>query len=98
MSLIRRCELFITPRETLEGADAVETYLSFLVIIEAQTACNAFLVEIYLENVFKQWQRIKLASAVEDVGSLYGTISHFGGIFGSAPSELKTALESTRMQ
>ena len=71
-------------------------YLSFLVIIEAQTACNAFLVEIYLENVFKQWQRLKLASAVEDVGSLYGTISHFGGIFGSAPSELKTALESTQ--
>ena len=49
-------------------------YLSFLVIIEAQTACNAFLVEIYLENVFKQWQRLKLASAVKDVGSLYGTV------------------------
>ena len=70
-------------------------YLSFLVIIEAQTACNAFLVEIYLENVFKQWQRLKLLKVLAPYMADIGTISHFGGIFGAAPSELKTALEST---
>ena len=83
MSLIRRCELFITPRETLEGAP-LETYLSFLVIIEAQSACNAFPVEIHLENVFKQWQcHPKLVARFKDVGSIFGTMSHFQRNLGS---------------
>ena len=83
VSLIRRCELFITPRETLEGAP-LETYLSFLVIIEAQSACNAFPVEIHLENVFKQWQcHPKLVARFKDVGSIFGTMSHFQRNLGS---------------
>ena len=83
VSLIRRCELFITPRETLEGAAAVETYLSFLVIIEAQSACNAFPVEIHLENVFKQWQCPPNWLRGKDVGSIFGTMSHFQRNLGS---------------
>ena len=67
-----------------DAARPSETYLSFLVIIEAQSACNAFPVEIHLENVFKQWQcHPKLVARFKDVGSIFGTMSHFQRNLGS---------------